>query len=106
MDKNHHSIKKLAIPHYPKDDDDDEGIPYDIVTLTDHIVADYLRISMLDIPDLSLEDFLLARRDAFILRMSKTEEGREYLHNAHRLGQTKPERQKLRETFGGVKHGK
>ena len=67
-------------------------------------MADYVRISMLEIPDMDLVDYLLARRDAFITRLGRTEEGREYLNNAYRLGQTKPEREKLRESFGGVKY--
>lgn len=32
--------------------------------------------------------------------MYSTEKGREYLENAYRLEQTKPDRQKLREKFG------
>ena len=40
------------------------------------------------------------RRDAFIHHMSKTEAGQEYLDNAWRMEQTKPDRAKLRKKYG------
>ena len=49
-------------------------------------------------------DYLRYRRDAFIYRMNQTEKGREYLDNAWRLEQVKPDRDTLREKFG--KEGK
>lgn len=45
-------------------------------------------------------DYLALRRDAFIYYMSRTEGGNEYLDNAWRLEQTKPDREKLRAKFG------
>ena len=45
-------------------------------------------------------DYLTYKRDAFIYRMSQTEKGEEYLNNAWRLEQTKPDREKLKEKFG------
>ena len=45
-------------------------------------------------------DYLMYRRDAFIYRMSQSEEGEKYLNNAWRLEQTKPDRKSLREKFG------
>ena len=39
------------------------------------------------------------RRDIFIGTCKKTKEGREYLENAYRLEQTKPERDKLRKKY-------
>jgi hypothetical protein len=45
-------------------------------------------------------DYLIYRRDAFIYRMSQTEKGEEYLNNAWRLEQTKPDRESLRKKFG------
>lgn len=44
--------------------------------------------------------YLQLRRDAYIHGLQQTEKGREYLENAWRLEQTKPERKKLREKFG------
>lgn len=55
---------------------------------------------MLEVENLDYIDYLQYRRDAFIYRMSQTEKGQEYLDNAYRLEQTKPDREKLRENFG------
>lgn len=40
--------------------------------------------------------YLTWRRDAFIHKMSQTEKGQEYLDNAWRMEQTKPDREALR----------
>ena len=45
--------------------------------------------------------YLIWRRDAYIYWLSRTEAGQEYLDNAWRMEQTKPERGKLRKKFGG-----
>jgi hypothetical protein len=55
---------------------------------------------MLEVEELDYIDYLTFRRDAFIYKLSKTEKGEEYLNNAWRLEQTKPNREKLREKFG------
>ena len=44
--------------------------------------------------------YLIWRRDAYIHMLSRTEAGQEYLDNAWRMEQTKPDRKKLREKFG------
>lgn len=63
-------------------------------------VADYLRISMADIQEMDIVDYMIARRDAFIYMKAQTEEGREYLRNADRLNITTPDRESLRQKFG------
>lgn len=55
---------------------------------------------MIEVDQLDFIDYLKYRRDAFIHRMSQTEKGQEYLDNAWRLEQTKPDRKKLREKYG------
>lgn len=55
---------------------------------------------MIEVDQLDYIDYLQYRRDAFIYRMSQTEKGQEYLDNAYRLEQTKPDRESLRENFG------
>ena len=55
---------------------------------------------MIEVDQLDYIDYLQYRRDAFIYRMSQTEKGQEYLDNAYRLEQTKPDRKKLREKYG------
>lgn len=66
----------------------------------EHLVAQYTGLNILEVEELDYIDYLTFRRDAFIYKMSKTDKGEEYLNNAWRLEQTKPEREKLREKFG------
>lgn len=63
------------------------------------MVAKYTNLSILDVEELDYIDYLLYRRDAFIYKMSQTEKGQEYLDNAYRLEQIKPDRHSLRKKF-------
>lgn len=54
---------------------------------------------MLEVEDLDVIDYLAYRRDAFIHKLSLTEQGREYLANAYRIEQTAPDRKSLRDQF-------
>ena len=77
-------------------------------TTWEHLVSEYTGLTMLQVEELDYIDYLIYRRDAFIHRMSQTEDGLKYLKNAWRLEQTKPDRDGLRNKFGrkeGV-HGK
>lgn len=69
------------------------------MTYWEHLVSEYMRIPLLDVNDLDYIEYLIIRRDAFIERLNSTESGREYLNNAYRLTQTKPDRKRLREQF-------
>lgn len=60
------------------------------------MVAEYAGISLLQVRELNYIQYLIWRRDAFIYRLSRTEEGSEYLDNAWRMEQTKPDRPRLR----------
>lgn len=66
------------------------------------MVADYLRIPVPEVDDLDFIYYLQVRRDAFITQLNKTESGREYLNEAWRLTQTKPDRKASRELFGNA----
>ena len=66
----------------------------------EHLVSQYTGLNMLEVEGLDYIDYLIFRRDAFIYKMSKTDKGEEYLNNAWRLEQTKPDRKKLKEKFG------
>ena len=59
-------------------------------------MADYSGLSLLEVEALDYLTYLTWRRDAFIYRWSQSEKGREYLDNAWRLEQTKPDREALR----------
>lgn len=70
------------------------------------MVSRYTGLNMLEVEDLDYILYLSYRRDAFIYQMSQTEKGREYLSNAYRMEQTKPDRKSLRDQFGEeVKRG-
>lgn len=64
------------------------------------MVAQYTGLNILEVQELDYIDYLTFRRDAFIYNLSQTEKGQEYLKNAYRLEQTKPDRKALREKFG------
>ena len=64
------------------------------------LVAEYTGLNILQVQELDYLDYLQFRRDAFIHRLSQTEDGVKYLDNAWRLEQTKPDREALRSKFG------
>jgi hypothetical protein len=68
------------------------------------MVARYTGLNIFEVEELDYLDYLRFKRDAFIYQMSQSEEGREYLNNAWRLEQTKPDKNSLRKKFG--KEGK
>ena len=59
-------------------------------------MADYSRLNFREVEALDYLTYLTWRRDAFIHKWSQSEKGREYLDNAWRLEQTKPDREALR----------
>ena len=63
-------------------------------------MADYARMSLPDVRELNYVQYLVWRRDAYIHRLSQTEEGQEYLDNAWRMEQTEPDRAGLRKKLG------
>ncbi len=64
------------------------------------MVSVYTGLNMLQVDELNYIDYLIYRRDAFIWKMSQSEDGKKYLDNAYRLEQTEPDRDSLREHFG------
>ena len=90
--------KKLVIPYYPQLGDN--KVDYNIATYWEKLVADYMRISLVDVEKLEYISYLEIRRDAFIERLRQTEAGREYLDNAFRIKQTKLDRSALRNKLG------
>lgn len=63
-------------------------------------MAQYANMTLPDVCDLLLDDYLLLLRDAFIARKLQSADGRKYLDNAWRLEQTEPDVDGLRRTFG------
>lgn len=64
-------------------------------------MAQYSGLNFNEIENLDFLDYLILRRDSHINALSQTESGRKYLKRAYELEQTKPDRKKLREKFGG-----
>jgi hypothetical protein len=60
----------------------------------------YTGLNFQQIGQLNYIQYLQYRRDAFINWLSQSENGQEYLDNAWRMEQTKPERAKLRAKYG------
>lgn len=97
-------LKKLEIPYYPTNDS--AGQPkYDwqIYSIEEKYVIDYCKISMLEVADLDLVEYLCYLHDAKIYQLSQTEQGREYLQNAWRIKQTAPDRAALKNKYGEKK---
>ncbi len=59
-------------------------------------MAEYTGLNFFEIAELDYVQYLVWLRDAFIHRLSRTEEGQEYLDNAWRMEQTEPDRAALR----------
>lgn len=57
-------------------------------------------MTLLEVRELDYVQYLVWRRDAFIHKLSQTEEGQKYLDNAWRMEQTEPDRPKLRAKLG------
>ena len=60
------------------------------------MVAEYTGLNFLQIAELDYLQYLVWLRDAYIYKLSRTEEGQKYLDNAWRMEQTKPDRTALR----------
>ena len=73
---------------------------YIVESIGEKRVAEYLKISMLEVEKLDYIEYLFFLREAVIYNCSQTDDGREYLRNAKRLEETSPDRKKLREKFG------
>ena len=70
-------------------------------------MAEYTGLSLVEVRRLDYLVYLTWRRDAFIYKLNQTEQGKEYLDNAWRMEQTKPDRVRLREKLRkeGVQNG-
>lgn len=64
-------------------------------------MAEYTGLDFQAIGRLDWIQYLIWRRDAYIVMLSKTEAGQEYLDNAWRMEQTKPDRVALRKKLKG-----
>lgn len=63
-------------------------------------MAEYTGLNFFEVGGLDYLQYLIWRRDAFIHKLEQTEAGQEYLKNAWRMEQVKPDRSALREQLG------
>lgn len=63
-------------------------------------MSEYTGLNFIEVGQLNYLQYLVWRKDAFIHMLSRTEAGQEYLDNAWRMEQTKPDRAALRKKFG------
>lgn len=89
---------KLITPYYP--DKDSKGVPFAISTQRTKAVADYAGISLFEVYQLDVFTYWALLHDAVVYANAQTEEGRKWLHNAWRLTQINPDREKLHEKYG------
>lgn len=68
-------------------------------------MSEYTGLNFIEIGELNYLQYLIWRRDAFIYWLSRTEAGREYLDNAWRMEQTKPDRPRLHKKLGKKEGG-
>ena len=59
-------------------------------------MAEYTGLNFFEVAGLDYVQYLVWLRDAYIHRLSQSEEGQKYLDNAWRMEQTEPDRAALR----------
>lgn len=69
------------------------------------LVSEYCGVSIFEVYNMEVFEFWYFLHDAVIFGNSQTEEGRKHLDKCWRLEQTEPDKEKLREKFGGGKYG-
>lgn len=92
------AMPELKIPYCPEQSDD---IKYNIDTFSEKLVAEYSGLSFFEVEELNIVDFWLLIRNAVIYNRMQSEDGRKYLDKCWCMEQTKPDRKRLLERFGG-----
>ena len=81
-------------------------IPYNCTTTHIKAVAEYARMSFLEVWSLTITDFWKLYRDAIIWNYSHTAEGIEQLEHAKAISATEPDREKLGSSHAIVRRRK
>ena len=84
----------IEIPSLPTGEELEEYLLTDTSSLK--IVADYTGLNFNEVIELDCITFKMLVRDAFVDKMSQTEDGRDYLEQCWVLKQTEPDTAKLR----------
>ncbi|MDE6707852.1 MAG: hypothetical protein K2K06_07435 [Oscillospiraceae bacterium] len=91
------------MPYYPyvQDNAEQYSYQYPVETFWKQLVSEYTGLNFLQIGELNFLQYLAWRKDAYIRKLEQSKAGCEYLENAWRMGQTKPDRQALRKKLKG-----
>ena len=84
----------IVIPSLPTGEEPDEWLITDTSSLK--LVSDYTRFNFSEVLELDCITFKILVRDAFVDKLSQTEEGRDYLEQCWVLTQTEPDKAQLR----------
>jgi hypothetical protein len=84
----------IDIPTLPTGEDPEEYLLTATASLK--MVSDYTGLNFNEVIELDCITFKMLLRDAFVDRMSQTEEGRDYLEQCWVLKQTEPDTKSLR----------
>lgn len=76
-------------------DSDAEELPYNCTTTHIKAVAEYARMSFLEVYELRITEFWKLFRDAIIWNYSRTKEGIDKLEHAKNMSQTEPDRGRM-----------
>lgn len=72
---------------------------YKLISHREKVISKYCNISIFEVEELDLVEYLFYYREAVIYNCMQTEDGIEYLRNASRLQEINPDRKKLREKY-------
>ena len=80
-------------------EDSEDDIHYNVETSDIKLVCDYTGLNFNEAIELDCFTFRTIFRDAFIDKLSQSEQGKEYLENCWIINQTEPDREKLRQKY-------
>lgn len=95
---------ELNLPYYPEETEHKHYFNCNSQEIKS--VSDYTNLNFSEVYNLNIFEFWGYLHDAAVWNLSRTEAGRDYLEKAYVNSQAEPDRESLREVFGGGKNGK
>ncbi len=83
----------------PSDDSETEQEHYPITTLDLQLLASYTNMDFAQLYELDCVTYKILLRDAYVYKLSQTEDGKNYLDDCWTLQQTQPDIDNLRKQF-------
>ena len=72
---------------------------WEVATYSDKLISEYAGLNIFEVNDLAFDVYRVLYRDAYIYKLMQSDKGREALHEAWLMKQTKPDRKALRDHF-------